>query len=62
MTKILIPTLRFPPAGGVGLRRIMKIGKKLAENGVEVHYVTTNNSKQINSYSDDIKHPNIKIT
>ena len=61
MTKILIPTLRFPPAGGVGLRRIMKIGKKLAENGVEVHYVTTNNSKQINSYSDDIKHPNIKI-
>lgn len=61
MKKVLIPTLRFPPAGGVGLRRIIKIGKKLAESGVEVHYVTTANNKQINSYSKDINHTNIRI-
>lgn len=62
MKKVLIPTLRFPPAGGVGLRRIIKIGKKLAEKGVEVHYITTNNSAQINSYVKDIGNSNIHIT
>ncbi len=61
MKKVIIPTLRFPPAGGVGLRRIIKMGKKMAESGVEVHYITTENSSQINSYSRDIKHPNIHV-
>lgn len=61
MKKVLIPTLRFPPAGGVGLRRIIKMGKKMAEKNVEVHYITTNNTPQINAYTGDIKHPNIYI-
>lgn len=28
MKKVIIPTLRFPPAGGVGLRRIIKMGNQ----------------------------------
>lgn len=61
MKKVIIPTLRFPPAGGVGLRRIIKMGKKLAEQGVEVHFITTHNSAQVNSYIKDIDHSNIVV-
>lgn len=61
VNKILITTLRFPPAGGVGLRRIIKIAKYLAQNGIEVHFITTHNSHEINNYENDIKASNIFI-
>lgn len=61
MKKVLIPTLRFPPAGGVGLRRIIKMAKNLAQSGVEVHFVTTENGAQVNSYVKDIECQNIYV-
>ena len=61
MKKILVPTLRFPPAGGVGLRRIIKMGKNMAADGIEVHYLTTSNDAHINSYTEDIKKENIIV-
>ena len=61
MKKVLIPTLRFPPAGGVGLRRIIKMAKNLAQSGVEVHFVTTENGAQVNSYVKDIGCQNIYV-
>lgn len=52
--KVLIPTLRFPPAGGVGLRRIIKVAKEYSNNGIEVHFITTENRKQVNNYEHDL--------
>ena len=61
MEKILIPTLRFPPAGGVGLRRLLKIAKYLARFGVKVHFLTTENGRQVNNYEDDVRGDNMTV-
>lgn len=62
MANVLIPTLRFPPAGGVSLRRIVKVAKELDRQGVEVHIVTTENKAQVNNYMQDVINSNLKIS
>lgn len=62
MQRIVVPTLRFPPLGGVGLRRIMKITKYLAGAGNEIHYITTHNVRQKNTYEKDIPSENAYIS
>ncbi len=59
--KVLVPTLRFPPAGGVGLRRIIKICKYLRDLDCEITFVTTQNKYAVNNYSKDIKQSNFII-
>lgn len=61
MDKVLMPTLPFPPIGGVGVRRKAKIAKYLARHGIQVHVITTHNIKQENNYEHDILHENIVI-
>jgi len=62
LQRLIVPTLRFPPMGGVGLRRIMKITKYLARAGNEIHYITTRNVRQANTYEKDIPNKNAHIS
>ena len=60
--KILIIAYKFPPLGGVGVRRWTKFAKYLAAKGYEVHVVTVNHHVSAkNTWSEDIKSKNITI-
>ena len=49
-----MPTMPFPPVGGVGIRRKVKIAKYLAEQGCQVHVITTANVRQKHTYDKDV--------
>lgn len=56
-----MPTLPFPPLGGVGVRRKVKVAKYLARAGIEVDVVTVRNAQQTDSYENDTVADNIVI-
>lgn len=63
--KVLIVTYYWPPSGGAGVQRWLKMSKYLAEQGVEVHVLTVDSKSA--SYTDwdesllkDI-HPSITV-
>jgi glycosyltransferase involved in cell wall biosynthesis len=45
MKKVLIITYYWPPSGGAGVQRWLKLSKYLAKQGVEVHVLTVDPSK-----------------
>lgn len=49
MKKVLIITYYWPPSGGAGVQRWLKLSKYLAKNGVEVHILTVDPNRA--SYS-----------
>ena len=65
MKKVLIITYYWPPSGGAGVQRWLKLSKYLALNKVEVHILSVN--PKVASYTSidesllkDI-HPDIKV-
>lgn len=53
--RVLIPTMQWPPMGGVGVRRKAKMAKYLARAGVDVKAVTVRNTPGVGAgYAADI--------
>ncbi|MBC7643859.1 MAG: glycosyl transferase, partial [Thermoleophilia bacterium] len=47
--RVLIVSYYFPPAAGGGVQRVLKWAKYLPQSGVEVHVLTPDDPKWINS-------------
>lgn len=63
--KVLVLAYYWPPSGGAGVQRWLKLSKYLAKSGVEVHVVTVD--EKYASYTDHDKsllsdiHPDVKV-
>ena len=49
--KVLLVTMYFPPAGGGGVGRPLKLATHLPELGIEIHVLAPDDSKWL--YRDD---------
>ena len=59
---ILIIVFKFPPLGGMRVKRMTMFAKYLARRGYQVHVITVNwRVKAPNTWLEEIQHPNIII-
>ena len=54
MGKILLCAFYFPPAGGGGVQRGLKLAQQLPAFGIETHVLTPEDSKWIHSDDEDV--------
>lgn len=59
---VLIIAFKFPPLGGMRVKRMTMFAKYLAKKGYQVHVVTVHwNVQDVNTWMEDTQHPNIFI-